>query len=179
MMLKPESAVLVVVDVQEKLTRVMHQAETVVANVAALAAGAKILDVPVLLTEQNPAGLGSTVAPVAEAINAEPIDKRAFSCWAEPGFATALQDLGRSEVILAGIEAHVCIYQTARDLLRAGYGVHLICDAVTSRTAADAKTAIARMVEDGARRGCVEMALLEMQQTSQGPRFKQLLELIK
>ena len=178
-MLEPESAVLVVVDVQEKLTRAMHQAESVVANVAALAAGAKILGVPVLLTEQNPAGLGPTVAPVAEAIDAEPIAKRAFSCWAEPDFAAALQSLGRSEVILAGIEAHVCIYQTARDLLQAGYGVHLICDAVTSRTSSNVETAIERMVEDGARRSCTEMALLEMQQTSQGRRFKQLLELIK
>lgn len=178
-MLETDRSVLLIVDLQEKLARAMHDADALIDRIATLAAGAGILDLPVLLTEQNPAGLGPTVAPVARAVQAAPIEKREFSCWARPEFRQALARLGRDQVLLAGIETHVCIYQTARDLLAENFEVHVVADATGSRNPDHARIALDRMAEDGARRSCVEMALLELQATSQGERFKQLLGLIK
>ncbi len=178
-MLEPDRSVLLIVDLQEKLAPAIHDGDALVGRIAMLAAGADILELPVLLTEQNPAGLGPTVAPIAQAVRAAPIQKREFSCWARPEFREALARLGRNQVLLAGIETHVCIYQTARDLLSGDFEVHVVADATGSRNPDHARIALDRMVEDGARRTCVEMALLELQATSQGERFKQLLGLIK
>jgi len=178
-MLTCDNAVLVVVDVQGNLARRVHEAEALADAVARLVSGAKVLGVPVLATEQNPAGLGPTIDEVRSQLPAEPIAKTAFSCCGEPAFMEALKAAGRRQVLLAGIETHVCVYQTARDLLADGYGVHVVADAVSSRSERNREIGLIKMQAAGAEVTSVETALFEMLAVAEGPRFKAILKIVK
>jgi len=173
------SAVLVVVDVQGRLARLVEGSEVVIDAVGRLVRGAGVLGVPVLATEQNPEGLGPTVEEVAPLLPSPPIPKRAFSCWGEPAFREALEATGRRDVLLAGIEAHVCVYQTAVDLREAGWRVHVAADAVSSRTAANRQVGLEKMCSAGAEVTSVETALFEMLRVAEGPAFKEVLRIVK
>ena len=136
--LHPSSSVLLVVDVQEKLAAAMQQAsmDRLVASTIVLLESARLLGVPVLATEQYPKGLGSTIAPLAaplRAMGVEPVDKTTFDALGEPRVARALAERAPRAVVLAGMETHICIYQTARELARRGFEVHVVADAVASR----------------------------------------------
>jgi nicotinamidase-related amidase len=136
--LKPSTSVLVVVDVQEKLAAAMpvDSMERLAANAAILLEAAKILGVPVLATEQYPKGLGPTVPKVKEklgALGVEPIEKLDFDACGEPRFMRALLATGARAAVVVGMEAHVCVFQTARELARRGYLTHVVGDAVASR----------------------------------------------
>ena len=122
-MLTIEKTLLVIVDIQDKLARVMPERDALVDSASRLIRGAIALGVPIVFTEQNPAGLGATVAELRGLLSGEPIVKRAFSCCGEPAFLQALRASGRRQVLLAGIETHVFVYQTARDLRADGYDV--------------------------------------------------------
>jgi nicotinamidase-related amidase len=178
-MLTRENAVLLVVDVQGKLARLMHEAEALFDTLARLVRGAKVLEVPVVATEQNPPGLGPTVGEVAPLLPAPPIPKMAFSCCGEPVLMAALEATGRRQVLLAGIEAHICVYQTARDLRVRGYEVHVVADAVSSRAVRNRDIGLAKMQAAGAEVTSVETALFEMLTVAEGPRFKQVLEIVR
>ena len=178
-MLDAAKSVLLVVDVQGKLARMMHRADELMDNLARIIKGAGVLEVPVICTEQNPRGLGPTVAELAPIIKTEPLAKRSFSCCGEPLFLEALNLLGRTQVLLAGIEAHVCIYQTAVDLLGLGYEVHVLTDAISSRKDHNRQTAIGRMARAGAELTSVETALFEMLRVAEGEKFKQILQIVK
>ena len=115
-MLAAEDTVLLIVDVQGKLAQLMHGKQELFANLKKIIQGAKALDIPILWTEQNPARLGPTTAEIATLLPGEPISKLSFSCCAEKRFMEGLCRLDRQQVLLAGIEAHVCIYQTAMEL---------------------------------------------------------------
>jgi nicotinamidase-related amidase len=169
----------VVVDMQERLARVIHEHDALIDATRRLVAGAKVLGMPVVATEQNPAGLGATVGAVAGLLTEPTIPKRAFSCCGEPAFVAALDRLGRRQVLLAGIEAHVCVYQTAADLLAAGRRVHVVVDAVGSRTPANRAIGIEKMKAAGAAVTSVETALFELLKVAEGPRFKEILRLVK
>jgi len=173
------NGILVVVDVQVKLARLMHESEALLDNLSRLVRGATVLGVPVVATEQNPAGLGPTVEEVAPLLPAGPIPKMAFSCCGEPAFTEALEATGRRQALLAGIETHVCVYQTARDLLARGYGVHVVADAVSSRSARNREVGLEKMRAAGAEVTSVETALFEMLEVAEGPAFKQILEIVK
>jgi len=136
-MLETGNTALVLVDLQEKLLRVMHEREALLDSVVRLVKGAAVLGVPVIYTEQNPRGLGPTVAAVGDLLPDPPITKLAFSCCGEPAFTDALARLGRRQVLLAGIETHVCVYQTAADLIAAAWEVQVVTDAVSSRSEAN------------------------------------------
>jgi nicotinamidase-related amidase len=174
-----DSTVLLVVDFQGKLARIVQDSDAVVQAARKLVAGAILLEVPILWTEQNPGGLGRTVPELADLLPGEPIPKLSFSCCGERRFVEALERLGRRQVLLAGIETHVCVYQTAADLLAAGYEVEVVADAVSSRTAENRDVGLAKVQRLGAGRTSVETALFELLRGAEGPKFKQLLKIVK
>lgn len=136
--LDPASSLLLVVDVQERLAAAMPQPamDRLVASSLVLLEAARLLGVPVVASEQYPKGLGSTVAPIAEKLRAmgvEPIDKLTFEACGEPRLARVLSERAPRAVVLAGMETHICVFQTARELARRGLQVHVVADAVASR----------------------------------------------
>ena len=165
--LRREDAALVVVDVQEGFRKAVDGFEEVVGAVARLVEGAQILDVPVIATEQYPKGLGHTVEEV-DLGDAPVLEKTVFAASRAEGF-----DLGgRTQAVVCGIEAHVCVHQTVADLLEKGVEVHVCADAVSSRTAANRELALRRAAEAGAVLTSVEMALLELCERAGTPEFK-------
>ena len=179
-MLDTGKCCLVVVDVQGKLAQLMHGKETLFKNIKVLVKAAKILNIPILWCQQCPESLGPTVPEIAELLSDnEPINKAAFSCCGVNQFNSILNGLGRNQVLLCGIETHVCIYQTAVDLLRKGFTVDVIADAVSSRTPENKQIGIDRIAVEGANIGCTEMALFELLKTAEHPQFKNIAKLIK
>src|SRR5512140_3185991 len=129
------AVVLVFVDIQERLAAVMSHRQRVVDNCLHLIEVSKLLNIPVILNEQYPKGLGPTVNEIREALQPyEPLEKLTFSCCKGPSFMERLAATGRKKVILAGMETHVCVLQTCIGLLEAGYSVHVVNDAICSRT---------------------------------------------
>jgi nicotinamidase-related amidase len=169
-------AALVVVDVQEAFRPAVRDFDAVTAGVAALVRGAHILGLPVVVTEQYPKGLGSTVPEVAEHLDGvEPIAKVSFSAAAADGF-----DLdGRDQALVCGIESHVCVSQTAHDLLDRGVEVHVARDAVTSRTEENRELGLHKMEGAGAVVTSVETALFELLGAAGTDEFKQVQALVK
>ncbi len=179
-MLTTNSTVLVLVDVQGKLAQLMDGKEALFQNLRKLVQGVQVLGVPIVWLEQNPAGLGPTIPELAELLHGQqPIAKVSFSCCGDGGFMTALRATGRKQVLLAGIEAHVCIYQTAADLLKLGYEVEVVADGVSSRTTANRGLALQKIQQLGARLTSVEMALFELLGKADGPAFKAMLKIVK
>lgn len=151
--------------------------EAVLANAVRLAEGAALLDVPVCATEQNPDGLGSTVASLS-GFPQLVLPKFAFGAVAEPGFATLLPP-GKEEIVVAGCEAHVCVLQTVLGLLAQRHRVLLVADATGSRTPANRAAAIDRMQRHGAEVVTTEMVLFEWLGASTHPRFREVQALIR
>jgi len=176
-------AILAVIDVQDRLMSVIHEADAVEANVDRLIRGAHVLGVPVVVTEQYPKGIGPTTSVVRGAMfatgTAEPIQKMCFSSFGAEEFSAALKNSGRRQVILCGVEAHVCVYQTCRDLLADGFEVFLAADATSSRADRNRELAIQRMTSDGARLTTTEMALFEMTVESGTDEFRAISKLVK
>ncbi len=179
-MLRVEDTALVIIDVQEKLSRVVYEKEKLFENLQKIVAGAQILEIPIVLTEQNPDGLGLTIPQLSGLLaDVQPIVKFSFSCCGEERFVRALEALQRRQVLIAGIETHVCVYQTAMDLLDAGYEVQVVSDAVTSRTAENRELGLERMRSEGARLTGTEMALFELLRVAEGKKFKDMLKVVK
>lgn len=179
-MLDIAESCLVVVDVQGKLAQLMYDREILFKNIRILIQATKILDIPILWCQQCPDALGPTVPEIAELLcDTQPIDKSCFNCCGEERFSTALQSLGRKQILLCGIEAHVCIYQTAVDLLRTDYEVSVIADAVSSRTRRNKEIGVAAARAEGAKVSSTEMALFELLRTADHPKFKQIARLVK
>ena len=179
-MLKVQGCVCALIDVQEKLLRAMHRPEALVANLEKLLRGLRVLGVPVIWLEQNPRGLGPTVEPLARLLSGQqPLTKLSFSCCRCPAFAHELARTERGQVLLAGIEAHVCVYQTARDLLAQGYEVEVAADGVSSRAPENVDLALRRLSAEGAALTSVEMCLFELLGVAEGPVFRELLAIIK
>jgi nicotinamidase-related amidase len=170
---------LAVIDVQEAFRPAVLDFERVAGNVARLVQGARILGLPVLVTEQYPKGLGRTVPEVADYLeDVEPLEKVSFSALDADGFPAAL-DEQRDQIVLCGIETHVCVNQTAEDLLAAGREVHVVQDAVSSRTAENRALGLHKMERSGATLTSVETALFELLRGADAPEFKQVQALIK
>ena len=168
------------VDVQERLAAVMDRKEQVLDNCRRLIEGAKILDVPIAVTEQYPKGLGPTEEELRGALlSYEPFEKLTFSCCGEPSFTSALESLGRRTIILAGMETHVCVLQTALDLLRGGYGVHLVRDAVCSREKENWITGVDLMRDAGAVITSTETVLFQLLGKAGTEEFKAISKLVK
>lgn len=179
-MLKPEQTVLVLIDIQGKLAQLMHAREALFANLQRLVKGIQALGLPILWLEQYPQGLGPTIPEVAELLpDLRPVAKTCFSACGSEAFLAQLTGTERKQILLAGIEAHVCVYQTAMDLLAAGYEVEIVTDAVSSRTAANRDLGLQRMRDAGARWTSVEMVLFELLRTAEAPAFKEIARLVK
>jgi nicotinamidase-related amidase len=177
--LSAADSALLVIDVQEKLLAAIPQAPALLLNLTLLLDVARRLDVPVLATEQYPKGLGPTAAAVAERLPAGPPAKVAFSCVAVPEVVAGLQQGGRSAVLLAGIEAHVCVLQTALDLLGRGLTVFVAADAVASRYEVDRDIALRRLERAGAVLTTAETAAFEWLGTAAAPQFKAVSTLVQ
>lgn len=171
---------LIVVDVQGKLAQLMDNRESLFANIEILIKTAQILDIPIIRCEQNPKALGPTIPQLDELMTQNPpVEKFSFSCLGDQKFTTQFKALSRKQVILCGIEAHVCIYQTAMNLLDRDYQVSLIADAISSRNPKNKKIAIGRLDSEGAFISSTEMILFELLKTAKHPKFKEIAKLIK
>jgi nicotinamidase-related amidase len=180
-LLAREGTVLVVIDVQEAYRSVLFEYERVATAVARVVQGAVTLGVPLLVTEQYPKGVGHTVAEVARHFPDEtvPIQKMSMSCCGADQFMTALTQLERRQVLIAGIEAHACVNQTAHDLVAAGFQVHVAHDATSSRRREEYDVGWAKMLQAGVVPATVESALLELLRTAEVPEFKAVQRLIR
>jgi nicotinamidase-related amidase len=179
-MLNVEKTTLVIIDVQEKLSRVMHEKEKLFENLQKLIKGVQILEIPILVTEQNPNGLGPTVPELAPLLSdTKPIIKFSFSCCGEEPFIREIEKMNRKQILLTGIETHVCVYQTAIDLIEAGYEVHTVIDCVSSRTLENKNLALDKIKSEGSKLTSVEIALFELLRTAKSPNFKDLSKIVK
>ncbi|MBF0319445.1 MAG: hydrolase [Nitrospirae bacterium] len=161
--LTARDCVLLIVDIQERLAAVMPDKDIVTANALHLAELAKLLKIPVALTEQYPKGLGATLKEIRDALpEYNPIEKLAFSACNEEGFISKLQAYGRKKVILCGIEAHVCILQTCLGLIGEGYAVHVVSDCTSSRTQQNKDIGIRLMGQAGAVITSTEIVLFQL-----------------
>jgi nicotinamidase-related amidase len=178
--LKREDAILVMIDFQERLMPAMRDHEDLEESVCKLVRGIRTLDVPILITQQYTKGLGPTVPAIAEALGEfASIEKTDFSAAGELNFLEALNEIGKTSIILCGIETHVCVAQTALTLLELGYDVFLVEDAVSSRDKTDKRTAIKRMIQAGARPVTVEAVLFELLGTAKAAEFKEISRIVK
>lgn len=179
-LINPDETVLAVIDVQGKLADTVFQRDRLLSNLKVLIQGFRILDIPILWTEHVPEKLGSTIEALqSELEGLAPIWKNTFSCAREEKFSQGLRTLKRNTVVLSGIETHVCVYQTAIDLLDQGLRVEVVADAVSSRTPENRKVGLNRMLAAGASGTSVEMLLFELQKIAGGDTFRRLIRLIK
>ncbi|MBR9728473.1 isochorismatase family protein [Shewanella intestini] len=180
-MIPPQETVLMIVDVQGKLAEVMQQTGVLHQQLATLIQGAQLFEIPIIWLEQLPEKLGSTSPSLCQLLEktTQPISKSHFSGWSCEQVQQQLQAYNPQHIILAGIESHVCVYQTCQDLLSQGYCVHVVADAVSSRSVDNKVLGIQMMINQGALLTNVESLLFEMQHIAQGDRFKALLKLIK
>jgi nicotinamidase-related amidase len=177
-MLSRENTFLIVVDIQGNLARVMDDKAFLIENNQKLIRGMHVLGIPVLVTEQNP--LGATIPEIADLLpGIRAITKDSFSCCADEKFMSALRVLNRRQILMTGIEAHVCVYQTAMDLIAMGYEVHVAADAVSSRTARNREIGIRKLIAAGAVLTSAEMALFELLKTATDLKAKDLFKIIK
>ena len=179
-MISRTAAVLVIIDIQGNLAQAMFGKENIFANAVKLIKAFKTLNLPIIVTEQIPEKLGKTLPQIADEIEGfNPIAKESFSCWGENNFKERLESLSRRHVVLLGIETHVCVYQTALDLLSEGYNVHLVADAVSSRTQENRQIGINAIKSAGAHITSTEMVLFELLRTAADPKAKEFFKIVK
>ncbi len=180
-LLRPERAVLVLVDLQERLLPAIKGRERIVKNSLLLLRLARTVDLPVVLTTQYRKGLGEIVPEILQAMpGAEPLDKVSFGCFQSDAFLSRLSDLGgRDQLLLGGVESHICVAQTVLGALEKGYEVHLAGDAVGSRTEENYRVGLARMERAGALLSSAEMAIYELLGRSDGDAFRKMLPYLK
>ena len=178
--LAKEDALLLIVDIQERLVAAMTEKDRVIANTKHLIEAARLLNFPLLVTEQYPKGLGPTVPELKEALLQSPaIEKLTFSCCGETSFMKAVKNTNRKQIILVGMETHVCVLQTCIDLLSEGYILHVVSDAICSRSDSNYRTALEYMRDAGAVITCTETVLFQLLQKAGSDEFKSISRRIK
>lgn len=179
-MLSRIAAVLILIDFQGNLAQAMYDKENLFANNVKLIQGFQALNLPILATEQIPEKLGPTIPQLAnEMSDVKPIAKETFSCWANASFRNQLESLTRRHVVLTGIECHICVYQTALDLMSNGYNVHLVADAVSSRTPQNRDVGVSAIKSAGAQITSTEMVLFELLRTAANPKARDIFKIVK
>lgn len=178
--LKRETTGLLIIDIQQRINAVMKYRERLTENTIKLINGFKILEVPIFITEQYRKGLGPTLKPILDALN-QPniIEKMNFSCCAASSLMERLRQKQVKQIVICGIESHVCVLQTALDLLAEGFQVHLVYDATSSRRKMDHQIAIDRMRQAGVIITTTESVLFELLVQAGTPEFKQISQLIR
>jgi nicotinamidase-related amidase len=179
-MLKLENTFLIIIDIQGKLWNTMFEKEALLENALRLVKGMQVLGIPLILTEQNPRGLGPTLPELMQLMpQVQPIPKFAFGCCQDKGFQGAVANLKRQQALICGIESHVCVYQTALELLSSGYEVQVVADVVSSRAVKNRDISLSRMQNEGAKLTTCEMSLFELLGTAENPQFKEMLKVVK
>ena len=179
-MIKIEDALALAIDFQDRMMPVIDENEEVTRKAAMFLKGCRILDVPILTTQQYTKGLGETTAPIKEALGEfEPIEKITFSCYKNKEFKEKLEQSGKKDIIITGVEAHVCVQQTVLDLLEHGYNVCVLLDCISSRFPTDRKFAMKRMDRAGAVFTTMESILFELLVSADHPRRKEITNLVK
>jgi nicotinamidase-related amidase len=180
-MLNLNESVLVVVDVQTRLAHIMHDHERLYHTIERIIKVSQILEVPILWTEQAPDKIGPTIPSIQQllSVSIRPIAKRSFSAWQCEEFVTQLQRLNRRQIILVGIETHVCIYQTASDLKQHGFDVFVAADAVSSRSSLNSDMTLRRMRHEDITVTIAESVICELIKTADHPKFKDVMTYIK
>ena len=183
-MLNIEDSILIIIDIQERLVPASKYGAESAQNMTKLSKAANILSIPTILTEQYPQGLGSTVPQLKETLSADTFvtEKTSFSAMLTPEFNKKIQELkaaGKKQIIIGGIETHICVLQTAADLIKEGFEVYVVKDACASRNKSEYKTGLSLLQQYGAKVTCVEIALFELLKTAKHPNFKEIQTLIK
>lgn len=179
-MLEQEKTGLIVIDVQGKLARIVHNSEKLAVNLEKLIRGCQILSIPIIWAEQNPKGLGSTIPELEKLlIHQKPIEKYSFNALDNEIFKHAVFDSGRKQWLVCGIEAHICVYQTAMGLLSNGFEVEIVTDCISSRSEESILIALQKLQQKGAALTNIEMCLYELVKDSRRETFKEILTLIK
>ena len=179
-MLDINNTLLTIIDIQGNLALAMHDKESLFKGVKQLIKGVTALEIPIILTEQNPKGLGPTLPEIRKVLpDVMAIPKMNFNCCDENAFMDALKTSGKKQVLIAGIESHICVYQTAAALLDMGYEVEAVTDAVASRFPENKKLALKKMERMGIEMTGVEMALFELLKTAEHEKFREIVKIIK
>lgn len=178
--LTPENSLLLVIDVQEKLVNALDK-DIIVKRVSNLVKSARLLNIPVVATEQYPKGLGATVEAVSTEFfeNTPVFEKTSFNALEADGVLAKIKAFNKKQVVICGIETHICVHQTAAALLREGYEVYVAKDACASRSKYEFKQGIELMASNGVKVSCVEIVLFEWLKTAKNPCFKEIQALIK
>jgi len=179
-MLKPEQTLFVLVDVQGKLAQIMYERDALFDNLLKLVKGIRVLNIPIVWMEQNPEKMGATIPELAELLqDLCPMPKMSFGACGDGTIMDVIESSGRKQILVAGIEAHVCVYQTARGLHDQGYDVEVVSDAVSSRTATNRDGALRRLQQCGVSLTTVEMALFELLGTAEHAAFRDFLKIVR
>ncbi len=179
-MLDRKRSLLIVTDVQGKLANLMFEREALFKNIGIIIDGFKVLDIPILWLEQYPEGLGSTVYEVASHLKGyKPLSKKTFSALNDKNILNRFNEIVRDQILITGIETHICIYQTSMQLISLGIETHVVQDAVSSRAEYNKKIGIEKIARAGGHITSVETALFELLGIAEGEAFKKILELIK
>jgi nicotinamidase-related amidase len=179
-MTKERKTAIVLIDVQGKLAETMQNSNELFKNIEILIQGAQLLDIPIIWTEQLPEKLGSTTERISTLLaNQKPIVKNEFSCVKNVEFLDLLEQKEYNHFLLCGIETHVCVYQTAKDLIELEHDVELIIDAVSSRTELNMNIGIEKIISLGGKVTSVEMLFFEKQEIALGEKFRELIKIIK
>ena len=179
-----DNTVLILIDVQGKLAEMMYKRDKLFDSLKTILTGMSILKVPVIWMEQIPDKLGPTSQEILELMHelmpgVNPIPKHTFSCCANETFMDAFNGLNRKQVLLSGIESHICVYQTAMDLIRSGCEVQVLADCVSSRTKLNRKAGIDRIQQAGGAVTTCEMILFELMKAAEGEAFRKVVKFIK
>ncbi len=179
-MLNAENTLVLIIDIQDKLVAALNK-NIIVQNAVKVASAANLLNIPVLLTEQYPKGLGNTVLELKNVLpeNSEIVEKTYFNALLEDGMLEKIKSYGKKQIVLFGIETHICVYQTASALVEEGFEVYVIKDACASRNKYEFKEGIEAMRSNGVKISCVEIALFEWLKGAKNPKFKEVQSLIK
>ncbi|MBM4171658.1 MAG: hydrolase [Ignavibacteria bacterium] len=179
-LLNKEKTTLLVIDIQDRILPVIFESERVIRNAVKLISGFKIMNLPVYYTEQYPKGLGPTNPQIKEALNnSEAIQKMSFSCYGAPDLFEDLKKRGIEQVVVCGIESHVCVMQTVLDFIANDFQVHVAADAISSRREFDYQTALRRMESNGAEISLTESVLFELLEVCGTDQFKAVSKLVK
>lgn len=179
--LNREKTALIVVDIQEAFRNVIPEFATITTQTALAVQGFQILDLPIIVTEQYPKGLGRTAREILEVLpeDFEFVEKTAFSSCGSSAFLEKLQKTGATQIVLAGLETHICVNQTAHDLLNENYEVHILQDCVASRLSQNKEIALQKLHASGVIPSSVEMALFELMRDAKHAKFKEIQKLVK
>lgn len=179
-MLKRENTAFVLIDVQGKLAEIVHESKEMMKNLQTLIQAMKILEIPIIWVEQYPEGLGPTSKELSDLLtDYQPIRKMTFDACKTEQFVQAVKETGKTQMLVAGIETHICVYQTAYGLKQLGYEVEVVKDGVSSRRVEDKEVGIEKMKSAGILVTCVETAIYELLEVAGTEEFKKILKLVK